>query len=162
MSSRCLCTVLAALVISGCASMSNRSSADLVNAELAASKKVVTLSSDKSPEEIQRAIAESSCGGGTQRMSSLAYAGPNTYVPVSSSMTFSVEQGEFGDGRKWSILRGDGVLHMAASGIVVAPADSGSTIQVLKADRSKAGQIKESVEAGTIFCRWREFDYPYD
>jgi len=142
--------------------MSSRPSIELVGAELSAIRKVVSFSSRKAPDEILNAILENPCGRGAMSLAALGYAGSNTYVPTSSTVQFSVENGEFNDGRRWIVLRVDGTLHLAASGIVISPSASGSDIQVLKADKRKVGAIKESVENGTLFCRWREFDYPYD
>ena len=44
----------------------------------------------------------------------------------------------------------------------MARTDGGTDVSVLAADARKVDRIKQTVEAGTLFCHWREFDYPYD
>ncbi len=57
----------------------------------------------------------------------------------------------------------DGMIHAIPSGIKLVPtATGGSEVTVMAADIRKVEIIKKYVEEGTVFCHWREFDYPYD
>lgn len=155
--------IVAAFTVSGCASMANRPTQQLVEAELSKERKVVTFTSDRSVAELENQIVKSGCGPGKVSQSGVYGAGPGVYVPVSSSSTFTVDRGSFSDGTRWVALRNDGVMHMVASGVVLSGRDDGgSSVRVLAADARKVDLIRRYVEDGTVFCHWREFGYLYD
>lgn len=137
--------------------MTNRPSVDLLTLELAKTRKVVTFNSRLPAESIHELLKKSTCGVGVVRMTTMASAGPGLFFPVTSSVTFTLEHGNYPDGRLWSFLRLDGVLHLAASGVVITPSTTGSSIQVIRAIPAKVAFIKAKVEDGTVFCHWREF-----
>lgn len=156
------CMIVVSFFIAGCAGMVNRSSVDLVSSELSKTRKIVSFESHLSPDSIQERIRASGCGERVAATSSIAPVGAGLYVPINSRVVFSVDQGDYQDGRKWSVLRVDGTVHSVASGVVLTQTPYGSLVQVLAADKRKVEDIRSKVESGTIFCHWRDFDYPYD
>ena len=84
-------------------------------------------------------------------------------VGVSTTADYVVERGVSPDGSHWIVLRANSTMAGVPAGAkLVARADGGTDVSVLAADARKVDRIKQTVEAGTLFCHWREFDYPYD
>jgi hypothetical protein len=155
--------LLTCIFVSGCASLSNRPTREMVEDELAREKKLVVFVSSLSPAVIEERTLKSGCGVESTQYSNLFPVGAQTYAPVSSGYDFSVDHGMWPDGSRWIALRLDGVFHSVASGAkLVARADGGSDVTVFAADRRKFNLIKYTVEDGRLFCYWRDFDYPYD
>ena len=137
----------------------------MITRALAKSKQVVRFTSTIAPEEIERRMLDLPCGREEVRSSGIASVG-TLFIPVSTRVKFNIDRGfNSVDGSRWLLLRADGASHISttASGVRLSPlADGGSEVSVVKADKRKAERIRDSVEAGRLFCDWREFDYPYD
>jgi hypothetical protein len=154
---------LACVGLCGCAIYSNGPTESLVHRELLKTKKLVTFSSDFSPSRIRAETIGSGCGTEVRTDSAVTSAGPGIYLPIISKNSFSVQEGNDADGSIWVVLRMDGMIHAIPSGIKLVPTVSGgSEVTVMAADIRKVEIIKKYVEEGTVFCHWREFDYPYD
>ena len=163
MSLKRILALLAIFLLSSCASLSNRSTGDLIDSELGKQRKIVRFESTMSVSSLENGLVGQDCGRETVHADVLVRAGPGTFVPVRSSGKFSVHSGASRTGGRWVGLRMDGVLHLLASGVELEPrSGGGTTVSVLLADRKKVDRIKQLVEQGTLFCHWREVDYPYD
>ncbi len=151
--------------LAGCATLYGNDTPTqvMVEAQLKKTKKIVNFSSLLPPQTIEDRLAANNCGNETKTYSSIAPAGPGMVVGVSSTADFLVERGALPDGSHWVVLRANSTLSGIPAGArLTARADGGTDVSVLAADSRKVDRIKQTVEAGTLFCHWREFDYPYD
>ncbi len=146
----------------GCSMVSMRPTIEMVDARLKHEKKNVDFISTVVPSVIEERTLKSGCGAESQTISGTAFV-PGAVVPVVSTYDFSVDHGKYADGSIWLGLRMDGPLHGLPSGARLVPrGDGGTDVTVLTADKRKVDIIKQRVEEGTLFCHWRDFDYPYD
>ena len=155
--------ILVVVCVVGCATFSDGPTQSLVDRELLKTKKLVTFSSDLPASVIRDETLKSGCGAEIRTDSLLTMPAPGLFVPAMSKNEFSVQEGVGTDGSIWVDLRMDGMIHAISSGIkLVSTSAGGSTVTVMAADKRKVEIIKKYVEEGTVFCHWREFDYPYD
>ena len=135
----------------------------MVETQLQKKRKLVAFSSRLSPETIEERMINNTCGAGTETAYSVMPTGSGLALPVASSYNFTVERGVWPDGSRWVALRMDGLLAATPAGVKLTPrADGGTEVIVLAADRRKLERIEQTVDDGTFFCHWREFDYPFD
>lgn len=156
---------IAFLALVGCATLYSSSTPTqiMVEAQLEKTKKVVVFSSSVASQEIEDLLVNSSCGNETKTFSNMTTAGPGAFVGTSTTAKFSVERGVLPDDSHWIVLRARSGMSSVPAGVqLVARSDGGTDVRVLAADSRKIGQIKQTLEDGTLFCHWREFNYPYD
>jgi hypothetical protein len=160
---RLVALIFALSALTGCVTFTDGPTQNLVDRELQKTKKLVQFSSPLTPAAIRDRTVASGCGPGQVTTSGLAAPAPGLYVPVVSKNDFTVQEGSWPDGSLWVVLRMDGMIHAIPSGMKLAPsATGGAEVTVMAADIRKLATIQQRVEEGTLFCHWREFDYPYD
>ena len=151
--------------LTGCATLYGNDTPTqvMVDAQLKKTKKIVAFQSSLSLQKLKDGLVASDCGNETKTFSNIAPAGPGMMVGVSTTAEYVVERGVSPDGSHWVVLRANSTMAGVPAGAkLVARTDGGTDVSVLAADARKVDRIKETVEAGTLFCHWREFDYPYD
>jgi hypothetical protein len=104
------------------------------------------------------AATMTACAGMTNRMPS----GSGGIVTVSPTIHQRLERGET-NGSPWVALRMDSSLHLVAFGVLLEQKDAEHVeAKVFPADAKKVAAIAAGLESGTLFCDWRELNYPYD
>jgi hypothetical protein len=159
---RIIFPILALFILNGCADLQNRPTSILIRASLAKPKQTIVLDSRKTPSELIALLTQGDCASGLRTTSGTAVVGANSYAPVRSSVYFSLENGKNADGSVWIGLRMDGMIHVLAAGMELRPNNGGTQITVTKIDKTKSASIQREIEAGSYFCDWRSYDYPYD
>ena len=149
------------LLLSGCISYTDKPTVAMVDQQLGKPKKLVTFMSERSPLELADLATQKSCGKESKTLTTMQPTG-NGFVSLTSKYDYTVERGQWPDGALWVALRTDGRFHGTPIGYRLKPAENGTEVTVYAADRRKLAEIKEQVEAGTLFCEWRKYSYPYD
>ncbi len=153
-----LATVIGAMALAGCATMSDRPSLERIDAWFARPKYVVEFESTKSPSELIDGLKASGCLSWSITSSGTAVVGPNAYAPVSVNATFTAAFGAEPDGSVWASLDYDAsMVHDTALGVKAFPIESGSRVLVTPVKLGMNDQIKSHLEAGTLLCNWETF-----
>lgn len=151
-----------ASVLTSCATMSDRPTEDMVAYELTKEKKLVHFWSSMTADDLRRKAVETECGKEVKDLSTVMPVVGIGFVGVASKYHYSVHSGAQPDGASWVALRTDGPFHGSPMGYTMSPTSSGTDVTVYAADKEKLDAIRSHVEAGTLFCHWRDFSYPYD
>ena len=152
-----------ALLLSGCISYSDKPTQLMVDQQLQKTKKLVSFSSDIAAHELTNRALKSSCGSESKTFSTVSAIPGVGHIGVANKYDYSVDHGTWPDGTMWVALRTDGMFHGTPMGYRLSPTASGGTdVVVYAADKRKLGEIKERVEAGSLFCEWGKYSYPYD
>ncbi|MBL8256810.1 MAG: hypothetical protein JNJ62_09430 [Pseudoxanthomonas mexicana] len=160
---RSLVMVLAVSGLTGCATLRDRPAEVMVVEELAKEKKLVHFSSALTPEQLREKATQTECGKETKVMTSVVPVVGVGFVGVGGTYEYTVHSGVFPDGVIWVALRTDGTFHGTAMGYTMKATEAGrSEVTVYAADKRKTDDIRMHVEAGTLFCHWRDYSYPYD
>jgi hypothetical protein len=159
--SRVTALVLVA-ALSGCVTLADRSTEEMVELQLRREKKLVEFISVLPPAELTRLAVASGCGKDQRTLTTVSPVG-GSMVGVSSTYDYTLEVGDRADGSSWVAVRTDGVFHGTPMGYKLVPDSSGgSRVTVYAADRRKLEAIRQGVESGNLLCDWRSFSYPYD
>jgi len=161
---RILLMALAVLALTSCATMRDRPTDVMVTQQLAKEKKLVRFSSSLTPEQLREKATQTDCGKETKDMTSIMPVIGVGYIGVGGTYDYTVHSGIFPDGVAYVALRTtNGTLHGSPMGYTMKAAGEGrSDVTVYAADKRKTDEIRSHVEAGTLFCHWRDYSYPYD
>lgn len=155
-------TLLLVTVLSGCVTLADRPTPEMVELQLLKEKKLVEFSSPLSPAEITSRAVASGCGKEQKTLTTVSPVG-GSMVGVTSTYDYTLEIGDFPDGSSWVAVRTDGTFHGSPMGYKLVPiASGGSHVTVYAADRRKTVEIQSGVESGKLLCDWRSVSYPYD
>lgn len=154
-------SITLAFLLSGCISYADKPTQLMVDQQLRKTKKLVVFQSNISAVELTDRAINKNCGVESKTFSTIQPTGSGL-VAVTSEYDYSVDRGMWSDGAIWIALRTDGLFHGTPIGYRLNPVANGTEVTVYAADRRKLQEIKEQVEAGTLFCDWRKYSYPYD
>jgi hypothetical protein len=150
-----------ALLLSGCISYTDKPTQLMVDQQLRKTKKLVSFHSNIAALELKSRALNRNCGTESKTLTTLQPTGSG-FVGVTSKYDYSVDHGVWRDGTMWVALRTDGLFHGTPIGYRLSPAPEGTDVTVYAADKRKNQEIKEQVEAGSLFCDWGKYSYPYD
>lgn len=154
---------LTIVLLSGCISYTNKPTHLMVKQQLRKEKKLVAFRSDVPLLQLARLAVDSTCGKGAKTVSTIQPTGTGGFVGVASTYDHSVTHGLMPDGATWVALRTDGLFHGTPIGYRLKQESAGMTdVTVYAADKRKALEIQREVEAGTFFCNWEKYSYPFD
>lgn len=154
-------SIAMAMFLSGCVSLADKPTQLMVDQQLLKTKKLVTFHSSIAALELESRALEGACGTESKTFIMLQPTGSGL-VGVTSKYDYSVDHGMWPDGTMWVALRTDGLFHGTPIGYRLRPTPEGTDVTVYAADKRKTQAIKEQVEAGSLFCNWEKYSYPYD
>lgn len=156
---------LSAVMLTSCASMSDRPTDEIIASIRQKERKVVRIAVPGTVEETIARLEQkaSACTPATVRSSGSMPSGSGGLVTVSPTIRQRLEKGTTAAGETWLALRMDSLLHMVAFAVAIRQVDPATLeVSAFPADARKPDAIRQSVESGTLFCDWRDFSYPYD
>jgi hypothetical protein len=157
--------VLTSLTLTACAGMTNRPTEEIIASKLAKPRQVVSVALQGTTAEIASRLETKgqTCTAPTLRASGDMPSGSGGIVTVSQTIHQRLERGAMADGSPWVALRMDSSLHLVAFGVLLEQKDAEHVeAKIFPADAKKVAAITAGLESGTLFCEWRELNYPYD
>lgn len=149
-------------LLASCATMSDRPTEVMVAQQLMKEKKLVHFWSSMAADELRQKAVETECGKEVKDLSTVMPVVGVGFIGAAGKYHYTVHSGAQPDGSTWVALRTDGPSHGSPMGYTLSPTSSGTDVTVYAADKEKLDAIRSHVEAGTLFCHWCDFSYPYD